>query len=362
MKILFVISSLSSGGAERVLSILTNEFYNRKYETSVILICKQEVFYVLNDGIKIIQLDLCGSSKNIFVALNRNLKIIKSLHKVFNEEKPDVIVSFLSRTNIYTLMAQYGKKFKTIISEHTDNSMLQKNRFFDFLRRIMYEKADALVSVSKGADRYFNFLSKNKRHVIYNPLEKDIVEKSEVFMGGLPKKYIIAVGRLGREKGYEKMLEAFIKSKITDLDFLIFGEGRLEKDLKKYIRDNKLENQVKLMGTVKNIYPYMKNAYFLVLSSEREGFPNVLIESMACGCPVVSFDCPSGPSEIITDGINGILVENQNIQKLSLAMQKLIDNKNLRENMSKNAKEVYEIYNVEKIVDQWEELICKTTK
>lgn len=362
MKILFVASSLASGGAERVLSVLANELARRGYEVGILTICKEDIFYTLDLNIKVIELDLCGNSKNIFESIARGYQIIKSLHVNFKNIAPDVIITFMGKVNVYALLANYTNRYKIIATEHIDNYICPTSKIVDILRKKTYKNAKALVSVSKGASEYFNFLDSRKRHVIYNPLEQEILEKSCKSVENLPDRYIIAVGRLADQKNYASMIEAFSSLEAKKVQLLIFGDGALKDEIQRHIESKNLQDKIKLMGVVKNIYPYMKNAKFLTLSSKYEGFGNVLIEAMACGCPVVSFDCPSGPSEIITDGVNGILVENQNIDKLAIAMQTLIDNTNLREKMSKKAKEVYEIYNIEKIANQWEQLICQVAQ
>ena len=149
------------------------------------------------------------------------------------------------------------------------------------------------------------------------------------------------------------------KLKKDDWELLIAGEGSEKKNLKNLIKNLNSQKNIKLIGKRKDIFNFYSKASIFVLSSKKEGFPNVLIEAMSMGCAVVSFDCPYGPSEIIEDGVNGILVENQNIEKLKETIENLINNKSLRDKLSKEAIKVREKYSIDKISKEWEDVINK---
>lgn len=361
MKILFVISSLSSGGAERTLSLIANKLAENGYEIHILTLCKSELFYEIANNIKLINLDLCGISTNFFQTLLRTVKMVKSIRSTIKKISPNVSVGFMDTTNILLLLAGAGQKSKILITEHLDNKFTNVSSKQKILQRFLYPFATALISVSKGIDENFSFLPLSSRNIINNPVEKDILAKSDKNIDNINLekygKFIIAVGRLERQKRFDTLIASFLPLKDKGISLLIFGDGALKNELQLLINHLSLNNTVFLMGRVKNPYYFMKRAQFLVMSSEFEGFGNVLIEAMACGCPCISFDCPSGPGEIITNGINGFLVENQDKEELTKAMQKLIENPQLREDLAKASQKVQKQYALEKIIGQWETVL-----
>ncbi|MFM9826346.1 glycosyltransferase, partial [Flavobacterium sp.] len=193
---------------------------------------------------------------------------------------------------------------------------------------------------------------------IYNPIDIGYIQNQS--KENLDYKYILAVGRMQDDiKQFDKLIESYSKSDLPkkNIRLVILGDGILKNQLVSLVKSLKLENKIYFEGKVKNPFKYYTNSLYTVLSSKHEGFPMVLIESLACGTPVISFDCPSGPSEIITNHHNGILVENQNFDELTLAMNVMIDNKELYLHCKQNAKSSVEKFSIEKIGVQWLELM-----
>ena len=182
------------------------------------------------------------------------------------------------------------------------------------------------------------------------------VNKIDVGMSPLTEKTVITAGRLNWVKGYDLLIQAFsfVVQKHPDWKLKIFGTGRERNDLLKLIQEKKLYNNVFLMGPTKELQIELMQASIFVVSSRMEGFGLVIAEAMQCGVPVVSFDCPHGPSEIINNGEDGILVENGNIEKLGAAINKLIENKDLRIEMGKKAYRNVKRFSVDNIGKQWE--------
>ena len=179
-------------------------------------------------------------------------------------------------------------------------------------------------------------IKKEKLRVINNPVE---------FKGGkyissrkinIKKPYILAVGRLSKEKGFERLIESFSKID-TDVDLVFIGEGPEKLNLKKLCVLLNIEKRVKFLGFLKNFENFYKGARFLVLTSYYEGWPNVILEAMSFKCPVISFDCDFGPREIIQTNVNGILLEQGNKDLLAMEMKRLLEDDNLHSRLSKNA-------------------------
>ena len=168
---------------------------------------------------------------------------------------------------------------------------------------------------------------------------------------------VLGVGRLEEQKNFKLLIKVFSQIQ-TDWKLFIAGDGTQKEELEKMIK----KDNIKLIGIRKDIFDFYKKASIFVLSSKKEGFPNALIEAMACGCACVAFDCPYGPSEIIENYKNGILVENQNEEKLKEAIELLIKDENLRKKLAKEAVKVKEKYSIEKIADGWENAIEEVLK
>jgi GalNAc-alpha-(1->4)-GalNAc-alpha-(1->3)-diNAcBac-PP-undecaprenol alpha-1,4-N-acetyl-D-galactosaminyltransferase len=205
-----------------------------------------------------------------------------------------------------------------------------------------------ITQTFKDSENY-NFVK--RLAVIYNPIfMKNIKSKKE--------KIILAVGRLNVQKGFDLLLETFATLNSDEWRLVIAGDGVEKENLLHLIKSLKLDN-VELIGKQKDIFEWYAKSSIFVLSSKKEGFPNVLLEAMASGCAVVSFDCPHGPSEIIIHEKNGLLVKNQERGELGNSIQVLIDNALLREELSREALKVKEIYPMSKMVEQWEAVLAK---
>lgn len=347
MKIAFIISSLSSGGAERVLTNIVNHLC-LKHEIYIVTFSNEEPFYKLDPKVKHLKLDLLKESKNIFESMKNSIKRIFVLKQVLKDINADINISFMTHTNILSIIASKINKQKIIAAERIVYDFYQSS-LLNIARKLIYPKADLLITQTLADKQNYSFI-KNVE-VIYNPLELPYIEAKR-------ENTILAVGRFDKQKGFDKLINTFSKVDTNGWELCIAGDGSEREKIERLINSLNLEN-VKLIGKRKDIFKWYAKSSIFVLSSEKEGFPNVLLEAMGSGCACISFDCPSGPAEIIEDGVNGILVENQNIEKLAFQMQRLIKDKDLRERLSKEAIKVKEKYSISKITNEWENLINK---
>jgi len=366
-KILFVIPSLAGGGAERViLDVLTH--LNREKFIPHLALFKKEGIFLSQIPEDVIVYDLNKKGKSDF------LKIVFILaYSIYPRFRPDVVVSFLDYTNLVTLVSK-GLSFikpKVIITEHGNLKRTHKNEkrknIRGLLTRIFYPLSDKIIAVSQGTMRDLkkNFnISTNKTKVIYNGVNIESVTKlaqESVDDYGFRDKsvpVITACGRLTDQKNYSLLLKAFAKiNKRVNANLIILGEGIKREFLENLIKDLELCDSVFLPGFQMNPFKYIAKSDIFVLSSSWEGFGNVIIEAMACGVPVISTDCPYGPNEIITDGINGLLVPVGNVEAMAEAILGLLKDEPLRNRLAHAGKKRAEDFKVEKMVAEYEKVL-----
>ncbi len=344
MKILFIISSLSSGGAERVLSNLANHLC-QKHDIIIATFSNVDAFYPLDKRVKHLKLDLLKQSTSSWDSVRNNLNRFVVLVKLIKEVSADINISFMTQTNILAILASRLVRQKIIIAERTVYDFYQ-SKIINLARRITYPLSDYLITQTIVDSKNYTFVKNIE--VIYNPLFMHGIESKK-------EKIVLAAGRLDRQKGFQLLIEAFNRLDSSAWKLVIAGDGVQREELLHLIDELKIDN-VELIGKRTDLFSWYAKASIFVLSSQKEGFPNVLLEAMASGCAVVSFDCPHGPREIIDNMINGILVENQNRKKLAQTMQRLMNDAELRDRLSKEAIKVKEKYQMEKIAKQWEEI------
>ncbi len=366
MHITLVISSLSCGGAERAAVLIAEGLIERGYKVSLITVAGTERdFYKVPDGVYREVLNLANNSPTLIHSLWNNLHRFWVLRQTIQSLQPDIVISFMYPTNVLTLLSLAKTGYPVIVSEQNDSTINPDKDWWEKLRPIAYPLATKVVSVSQGVDQYFEWLSQSKRTVIYNPLQPIKNEKENIILppGADPnKKWVIAMGRLHHQKNFELLLSAFhqIVNKHSDWQLLIFGEGKLRPKLENIVDKLGLNDQVLLPGITDDPISIFQRSQLFVLSSHFEGFGNVLIEAMSCGLPVISTDCPSGPREIIRDGVDGILVPNEDVSALAMAMDCLMSNEEERKRFSERAPEGVERFKLEKIISMWEDLFSKT--
>ena len=345
MKILFIISSLGSGGAERVLSTLANYWSDKNRWEIVILTVFSNQFYPIDKEIK----KICLEDKKI-----KRFKPFLSIYHIrryIKEENPDIIISFMTQVSVYTIISSIGLKIPVIISERTPFDVL-KDKKKRVVRNIVYPFADGMVLLSNRD--YDNYKMVKNKKVIFNPI--NIASFKEVSFDK-KKRQIIAVGRLIKLKGFDLLIKALSQIDLANWHCIILGEGEERENLTNLIKAKGLEDKVFLLGRKDNIYNYYKYASIFVLSSRHEGFPNALVEAMGHGCASVAFDCQTGPAEIIENKKNGYLVKAEDINELSKKIAYLIKEENIRKEFFQEALKIKTRLDIKKISQEWEEFI-----
>ena len=284
----------------------------------------------------------------------------RRLANVLNAISPDVVIS-VGQSEKYMLPeikgnwitireVHYQKEFRRLTA--VSQSMFHKittrlSDFYDYSCKI--NKYDSIVTLTYE-DRTLNWKRTDKIFVIPNPLTFQSESISKLNM-----KKVIAVGRLTAQKNFSSLIRAFRNVANTHPDWTleIYGEGNERNVLQKQITELRLENDVYLCGNTLQVQEKMRESSCFVLSSRFEGLPLVMLEAMSCGLPVVSYDCPCGPKDIVTDGIDGFLVPTGDEQMLAEKICYLIENPNIRTQMGAAALKKSENYHIEKIIPMW---------
>ena len=361
--IVFVIPSLSAGGAERVVTTMAN--YWAAHGKSVTIYSFDDgsmpSFFELHRSICHIPLDLARVSSHSLIGVWNNIKRMCALRRVILGANADAVISFIDKTNVVTLFSMWGTTVRLIVSERTDPSMYSIGMVWSFLRDVAYTNAFRIVVQTAGAGRYFLPRFRDKLAVIPNPVLP--LEEGTQSASNIPRKRIVlAIGRLSKEKGFSDLLRAYerVAHRHKDWSLIIIGDGPEKEALGGLCRELDIAGRVSFLGTVKNPSVYLQQAGLFVLASHFEGFPNALCEAMAHGVAVISTDCPSGPGEIVEHGMNGFLVPPGNVDALAQAMDSLIADEQRRIRMGDAARRIVERYGVEAVMEMWEEqLACK---
>jgi glycosyltransferase involved in cell wall biosynthesis len=359
-KILFVTITLSGGGAERQLQHLLTYLDRRKYSPMLVLL-EKTVGYDIPSDVPVI----CLNKKHP----SDFFKLIFQLVKILKKEKPDSVISFLTYSNILLVFAKLMARYNNpvIISERTNLEIslnnVRKSRIKSFMIKKLYPYADKIITVSlgvaKGLCRRFR-VPKEKVVTIYNAIDIDKVQRmaeddpSFEWYQDKAVPVIIAVGSLAKAKAYPDLLAAFsVVRKNVSCRLVILGVGELEQELKQLVDELGVSTDVAFCGFQKNPFSFMAHSKIFVLSSHWEGLSNVIIEAMGCGVPVISTNC-CGSNEIITDGVNGLLVPVGDTEVMAKTILKLLKDEPLRNRLAEAGKLRSEDFKVEKMVAGYE--------
>jgi len=273
---------------------------------------------------------------------------------------PDVILSFGEATNVRVLSAAFGLGIPVVVSERVDPRQYAVPRSWHLLRRLLYPLARFVVVQTESVAHWARaFLAASKVRVIPNPV-RPMSQRSEPPATIGNRRCVVAVGRLAVQKGFDLLLDAYARSKLTEAGWqlVILGDGPERDSLQRRIEQLGLQGSVLMPGIVKNPEQWLQHAQLFVLSSRFEGFPNALLEAMQCGLPVAAFDCPSGPGEIVRHEQTGLLVPAGDADALAAAITRLANDAGLRQRLgSAAAADVASRFSLQQIASMWEALL-----
>mgnify|MGYP000948409460 CR=1 FL=1 len=353
MKLLFFIGSMRGGGAERVMAVLTEELAKRGHDITLVVMSSSPSFYKLNEDIKLIQFE-DRVNHSLFEKIKYKLKSHLFIRRKITKLNPDVVISFILSLNVIVLISSLFLKTPTIVSEHStfDIKYSLKKRF----KRFYLNKLADRVTVLTFHD--YNFIGTRLKNKIVMPNPLSFVPLAKYNEDR--KKNIIAAGSIDRfhGKGFDSLIKIWgkIANKYPEWKLLIAGGGNDEniRKLRELANEYNVNSQFELLGQVKDLDKKLRESSIFVLSSRYEGFSMVLLEAMSQGCACISFDCTAGPREIINNNVDGILVEDQNIDDMTLALSDLIENEDKRGKLAIEGIKSVNRFSVKNIVDKWE--------
>ena len=354
-KIVFFIDSLSTpGGTERVTTILANYLSGTKhYEVSILTICDTgSIFFAISDQVKVKHLH--HKRCNRYTHYIQNLFLIR---KFYNKYHPDYWIDVCSALSLMSIPALYNTDVKIITWEHF-NANVNWNKITSPLARILSSKFSYKIVTLTETDKEI-FKKKFKANnvlCIPNPITIDINTIPAKFEN---KKVVLAVGRLVEQKGFDMLLKIWAKCKCKDNGWTlkIIGDGADKQKLIQQIQSLKLSNTVTISPPTKDIVTEYMNAGIYAMSSRFEGLPLVLIEAASYGLPIISFDCETGPRDLIKNGDNGILIKPFNLDEFAKQLDYLTCNENLRQLFSFRIKESIRKFSIENIYTLWNKIL-----
>jgi len=359
-KLIFVINSLQRGGAERVLSTLGNSLSARNYRVTIVCMNQATAGYKIDGNIRVVTLVNRKGRQHLFKRIGYGLLTYIRLFKVVLAESPSCVISFMTSANLWTGLTCGLLGIPYIVSERTTPELTihQFNPFYKWLSFQVYKHSKAVVLPAIGirealkSEAQFRRL-KNYR-IIRNPVyEFENADKKVVHN----KQFILGIGRLSYEKGFDQLITAFASLKVKNIDLLIIGVGKERLRLEMQIERLGLAERVYLLGPRNDVEHYYRAAAVFVLPSRNEGYPNALVEAMSNGCACVAMDCEYGPGEIIRHGVNGVLVPPGDLDQLTREIFHVLFDREYRTSLGEQAKLIKQTNSLAIISDKWEQLI-----
>ena len=351
-----MISLLEAGGAERVMSELANAMAARGDEiTLVTLAGAGGDRYRLDPRVKRVALELRSDSNSIVRAIASNYRRIRALRAAIRASGAAAVLVFEERANVLVILATMGLGVRRVISERVDPRSHAIGAAWRALRRLAYPLADALVVQTQALERWARGAMLGRRvEVIPNPLRAlprcDEATRTHT---------IVAVGRLVQQKGHHVLLRAFarVSHEAPAWNLVILGEGEERAALEQLARDLGIAERVSFRGWVAEPADVLCTAGVYAMPSRYEGFPNALLDAMACGLPAVC-TAWAGAGEMITHEVDGLLVPVDDVEALAAALRRLVHDPALRERLGKSALAVRERFSMPAVLRQWDRVLA----
>jgi len=367
MRLLIYIHSLENGGAERVVANLANYWASLGWELTIVTVAARTTdFYMLDPAVKRISLDLADTRPNLLAGTVRTLRRVRALRGVLRTLRPEVAISAMHTANVVLAVAARGLPgLCTFGSEHNFPPKAPMGILWETMRRHAYGRLSAVVALTQECAHWLALHTKARSLVVIPnavtwplPSQAPCVDPRICCAPG--RRILLGVGRLSAEKNFATLVGAFglLASRHPEWDLVILGEGLRRGALEAQVRDAGLQGRVFLPGRVGNPGEWYSHAALYGMSSDFEGFPNTLVEAMACGLPAVSFDCDTGPRDIIRHGVDGLLVPAGEAALFGAALALVMGDDDLRNAFATRATQVRERFSMPKVATMWEALFA----
>jgi GalNAc-alpha-(1->4)-GalNAc-alpha-(1->3)-diNAcBac-PP-undecaprenol alpha-1,4-N-acetyl-D-galactosaminyltransferase len=360
-RLTLVIASLAGGGAERVMARLAGRWVEQWDSVTLITLYPESHDYVSLDPR--VERRVVGHTTGRAGMLARGGAALRRLLRLRHElvaTRPDVVVSFMNSTNVMTLLAAAGTSIPVVVSERTDPRQHPVGAVADWVRRRAYQRAALVVVQTESVSQWAGEIVPSSRvRCIPNP----VPEPSTRDLPAERTRTVVGVGRLSPEKGFDLLIHAFAAAgRGREWRLEIVGRGSEMERLQGLATELGVRDRVSFSGWVDDPGPRLATAGLFVLPSRYEGYPNALLEAMASGAPVVAADCPSGPREIIRDGIDGVLVAPGSAEALAEAMGRLMDDAGERARLGARALEVATRFGAAHVVSLWNQALHQVAR
>lgn len=361
-RILLFIHSLHGGGAERVAADLSAHWAGMGREVMVVTQASAEGdVYTLHPKVRREVLHTAGEGGGLR-GIWSNIQRVRALRRVVKAFRPDIVLAMMTTASVLSVLACAGLPCRVIVTEHTHPPSQTLSGFWQRLRRLTYPRAARVVALTRGtADWLAQHVPGSRLAVIPNPVHFPLPRAEPILtpVSGDGRKRLLAVGRLHADKGFDLLIQAYapLAASHPDWDLVILGEGDERPALEAQVRAAGLASRIFMPGRAGNVGDWYESADLYVLTSRFEGLSNTLLESMASGLAAVSFDCDTGPREIVREGVDGVLVRpNGDVSALCKALDAVMKNDTDRRRMAQAATDVRDRFSAERVLQKWQEL------
>lgn len=356
-RVKFILPGLSAGGSEHVVSFVANRLARAGLEISILSFEANDSkpYYHTDEAIRIEYLDVPVGKRSPIGVMSDIVRRVMRLGAILKAQRPDLVVSFLTRSNVVAVLAARGLGIPVIVSERNNPLRQKPGVIWRALRRLSYPRAYGLITMTHGALECFPPVMRPRSWVI--PNMADYQNFRPRF--DKPTKIMTAVGRLVDQKGFDLLIQSWsrIADRHPDWRLRIWGEGPDRAALQALVDQLGVGDSVEMPGISSAPGCWIEEADAFVLSSRFEGWGLVLGEAMAAGLPCVSFDCPFGPADMITDGYDGLLVPESNTDMLGEVLSRLMGDRDLRARLGLNATAAADRFAPDAIGALWESTI-----